>query len=186
MLPVTELRAGTIFKEKGDIFEVISYTHTKIGRGSANVKIKAKNLKTGDSVQKTFMSGAKVEEGETEKKKLQFLYKDSDSLVFMDTDNYDQFPITTAVLDGKENFLKEDKSYEVLISGDTVLGVQLPNLMEFKVTETGPGVKGDTVSNVFKPATIENGMEIKVPLFINVGDRIKIDTRTDDYVERVK
>lgn len=186
MLQVTELRVGTTFKEKGEIFEVVSYVHTKIGRGSANVKIKAKNLKTGDSTQKTFMSGAKVEEGETEKRKLQYLYRDSESLVFMDTASYDQFPIAISILSGKEKFLKESQTYDVLISGDNVLNVQLPNLMEFAVTETGPGVKGDTVSNVFKPATLENGMEIKVPLFINLGDRVKVDTRTSAYVERVK
>ena len=186
MIPVTELRAGTTFKEKGEIFEVVSYTHTKIGRGSANVKIKAKNLKTGDSVQKSFMSGSKVEEGDTEKRKLQFLYQASESIVFMDSTSYNQFPVPTSILSGKEKFLKEGQEYEVLIAGEVVLSVQLPNLMEFKVTETGPGVKGDTVSNVFKPATLENEMDIKVPLFINVGDRIKVDTRNNDYVERVK
>ena len=186
MIPVTELRSGTTFREKEQIFEVVSYTHTKMGRGSANIKIKARNLKTGDYVQKTFMSGAKVEDGETEKKKLQFLYLDSESLVFMDAINYNQFPIAISILSGREKFLKEGQTYDVLISGDIVLSVQLPNLMEFEVTETGPGVKGDTVSNVFKPATLENGMEVKVPLFINLGDKVKVDTRTNEYVERVK
>ena len=107
-------------------------------------------------------------------------------LVFMDDINDNQFPIAILSLSGREKFLKEGQTYDVLISGDIVLSVQLPNLMEFEVTETGPGVKGDTVSNVFKPATLENGMEVKVPLFINLGDKVKVDTRTNEYVERVK
>ena|SRR3990172_4034199 len=186
MINTTELRAGTTFKEGGEIFEVISYQHTKIGRGSANIKIKARNLKTGLQVEKSFTSGAKVEEAETEKKKLQYLYKDANSAVFMDSSSFEQFPIALPVLGEKDKFLKEGESYEVLIGEGVVLNVEFPRLMELKVTETGPGVKGDTVSNVFKDAILENNLKVKVPLFINIGDKVKVDTRSGEYVERVK
>lgn len=186
MIPVTGLRSGTTFEDKGEIFEVVSYQHTKIGRGSANIKIKAQNLKTGQQVQKTFISGSRVEEAYTKKKKLQFLYEDSESLVFMDLKTYDQFPIKTSVLGNRKKFLKEGETFEVLFFEDIILNVILPKLMELKVTETSPGVRGDTVSNVFKPATLENGMQIKAPLFIKQGDKVKVDTRSGEYVERVK
>ncbi len=186
MIPVTELHSGTTFKDKGEIFEVTAYQHTKMGRGSANIKVKARNLKTGEPVQKTFISGARVEEADIDKKKLQFLYKDAESLVFMDPKSYEQFPIKNSILGDREKFLKEGESYEVLVFEEAVLNVELPKLMELAITETGPGVKGDTVSNVFKPATLENGLQIKVPLFINQGDSVKVDTRSGEYVERVR
>ncbi len=186
MIPVTELKSGATFKSKGEIFEVTTYSHTKVGRGSANIKIKAKNLKTGESAQMTFSSGTKVEDADTDKKKLQFLYSDSESIVFMDPKTYDQFPIKRTILGRGERFLKEGETYELLLSGENVLNVNLPKLMEFKISETGPGVRGDTVSNVFKPAVLENGLEIKVPLFINQGDKVRVDTRTNEYVERVR
>ena len=185
MIPITDLKSGATFKDNGQIFEVIEYAHKKVGRGSASIKIKAKNLKTGESLQKTYMSGAKVEEVEVDKNKLQFLYTDKESLVFMNANTFEQFPIKSLIMGESAKFLKEGESYDVLISENTVLDVLLPNLMEFKVTETGPGVKGDTVSNVFKPATLENGMEVKVPMFIKNGDIVKIDTRTREYVERI-
>src|SRR3990170_5391226 len=135
MIPVTELRAGTTFKEGSEIFEVTSYQHAKIGRGSANIKVKARNLKTGQLVDRTFISGAKVEEAETEKRKLAYLYKDSESLVFMDPKSYEQFPIKSSLVGEKEKFLKEGGLYELLVTHDSVLSIQLPKLMEFKVTE---------------------------------------------------
>lgn len=186
MIPITELRSGATFRDKGEIFEVTEYRHTKMGRGSANVKVKIRNLKTGESSEKTFISGARVEEADIERKKLQFLYQDAESIIFMDPGTFDQLPIKISVLGGKEKFLKEGETYEALVSGDNVINVQLPKLMELKITEAGPGVKGDTVSNVYKPATLENGLKIKVPLFIKEGDTIKVDTRNGEYVERVR
>lgn len=185
MIPITDLKSGATFKEKGQIFEVTEYSHSNIGRGSANIKIKAKNLKTGESMQKTYMSGAKVEEAEVDKKKLQFLYKDHESLIFMNSNTFEQFPIKSSVMGESAKFLKEGESYDVLVSENIVLVVQLPNLMSFKVSETGPGVRGDTVSNVYKPATLDNGLSVKVPRFINNGDIVKIDTKTHEYVERI-
>ena len=185
MIPITDLKSGATFKDKGQIFEVTEYAHKKVGRGSASIRIKARNLKTGESVQKTYISGAKVEEAEVDKKKLQFLYKDHESLIFMNSNTFEQFPIKSLVIGESAKFLKEGDSYDVLVSENIVLVVQLPNLMSLKVSETGPGVRGDTVSNVYKPATLDNGLEIKVPLFIKNGDTVKIDTRTQEYVERV-
>ena len=186
MISITDLKSGATFKDKGQIFEVTEYSHKKMGRGSANIKIKAKNLRTGESVQKTYMSGAKVEEAEVSKIKLQFLYKDHESLIFMNSNTFEQFPIKSLLMGESAKLLKEGESYDVLVSENVVLVVQLPNLLAFKISETGPGVKGDTVSNVYKPATLENGMEIKVPMFIKNGDVVKIDTRTKEYVERVR
>ncbi len=186
MIPVTELRNGTTFKQDADIFEVVSYQHIKMGRGSANIKIRARNLKTGQLSEKTFISGARVDEASTEKKKLQYLYKDAENLVFMDPKTFEQFPVKETILGGKEKFLKESSLYDVLTSEEVVLGVEMPKLMDLAVAETGPGVRGDTVSNVYKPATLENGLTINVPLFIKNGDRIKIDTRSNQYVERAK
>ena len=134
----------------------------------------------------SFTSGAKLEEVDTEKKKLQYLYSDPENLVFMDPKTYEQFPIKTTLAGEKDKFLKEGEFYELLTSEGSVLSINLPKLMEFKITETGPGVKGDTVSNVYKPATLEGGIEIKVPLFINTDDTVRVDTRTNAYVERVK
>ena len=186
MIPISELKSGATFKEKDEIFEVVTYTHKKMGRGSANIKIKAKNLRTGESTQMTFISGAKVEEADTEKKKLQYLYADSESLVFMDPKTYDQYPIKRTILRSREKFLKEGETYELLVSGESILNVNLPKLMEFKITDTGPGVKGDTVSNVYKPATLDNGIIVSVPMFIKNDDIVKIDTRTNEYVERAR
>lgn len=186
MINVTELKPGETFKDKEGIFEVVSYTHKKIGRGSANIRVKARNLRTGNLSEKSFNSGAKVEEADTEKRKLQFLYSDNESAIFMDPKSFDQLPIRNNVLSGKENFLKEGEIYEVLVLEGSVLNVLFPNLVNLKVTEAGPGVKGDTVSSVYKPATLENGLTIKVPMFIKTGDVIKIDTRTKEYVEREK
>ncbi|MEX0616892.1 MAG: elongation factor P [Candidatus Woykebacteria bacterium] len=186
MIPVNELRAGTNFKEENDIFEVVSYQHTKIGRGSANIKIKARNLKTGQLLEKTFMSGARVEEAETEKKKLQFLYLDAESASFMDQNTFEQVSIPLQSLVGREKYFKEGEVYEVLLAGSAALSAELPKQTVLKVIETGPGVKGDTVSSVYKPSTLENGLMVNVPMFIKIGDLVRVDTRTGEYVERAK
>jgi len=186
MIPVTDLRAGTTFRDSQGIWEVISYRHVKMGRGSATIRVKVKNLETGATLEKTFNSGQKVEESELLKKKGQFLYSDADSIVFMDQKTYEQFNFPKKVAGGKEAFLKEGETYDLLLAEDQILSLEIPKLVVLKVAETGPGVKGDTVSNVYKPATLENGIIINVPLFIKSGDLIKVDTRTMEYVERVK
>lgn len=185
MIPVTEMRAGRLFEENGELYQVLEYKHTKVGRGTANIKLKTKNLITGAVTEKTFISGAKVEPVETEVKILQYLYREGEDYFFMDTQTFEQFNLATKVLAGKEKFLKEEEIVKVLFWNQKPLAVEIPISMVFMVTQTPPGIKGDSVNASFKPATLDNGLEVKVPLFINVGDKIKIDTRTGDYLERV-
>jgi len=186
MISVTDLRAGIVFKDSQGVWEVTSYKHIKIGRGGATIRIKAKNLKTGTTLEKTFNSGQRVEDVEVAKKKGQYLYSDAQNAVFMDPATFEQFGLAKQVLAGKEVFLKKGETYDLVVVDDQVISVELPKLVVLTVSETGPGVRGDTVSNVYKPATLENGLVLKVPLFINQGDKVKVDTRTQEYVERVK
>lgn len=183
MISVTELRAGTFFEDQGNTFQVISYEHIKMGRGSANIKVRVKNLKTGGVLEKTFTNGAKVKSVSVLKKDLQFLYKDDDSAFFMDPKTFEQIDIPLDLADG-HIFLKEGEAFNLSFLDDEPLSLNLPQKMEFKVEETGPSIKGNSSTNVFKDAILENGFKTKVPLFINVGSRIKVDTGTGAYTER--
>jgi len=156
-----------------------------MGRGTANIKLKTKNLITGAVVDKTFISGAKVEPVETETKLTQYLYREGADYFFMDPRTFEQFSLSGKILAGKEKFLKEEQSLKILFWKEKPLAVEMPLNMIFVVTQTPPGVKGDSVNASFKPATLDNGLEVKVPLFVNEGDKIKVDTRTGEYVERV-
>lgn len=186
MINVNDLRSGTTFQENGNIFEVLDYSHTKMGRGTATIRVKVRNLKTASLTEKTFISGARVVEAELEKRQGQFLYHDSQTSAFMDTANYEQFSVSNNIVEGKEKFLQEGAEYTLLIFNDEVLKVEIPRTVELKVVDSPPGVKGDTVSNVYKSATLENGLVVQVPLFINEGDTVKVDTRSEEYIERVK
>jgi elongation factor P len=186
MINVTDLRSGATFQDAQGIWEVVSYHHIKMGRGSATIRVKAKHLKTGSIIEKTFTSGQKVDDLEVTKKKGQYLYADESSVVFMDPKTYEQFSLAKSVAGGREKFLKEGEEYNLNIAEDQALNVEIPKLVVLSVKEAGPGVRGDTVSNVFKDAVLENGIKVKVPLFINEGEKIRVDTRTSEYVERVK
>jgi len=185
MISVTELRAGRTFQVDGVPYQVIEYKHTKMGRGTANIRVKVRSLLDGSVVEKTFISGAKVEPIETEVKTVQYLYQQGDELCFIDSRTYEQFSLAKSVMAGKEKFLKEGDEVKILLWDEKPLGVELPNFLIFKVTSTSPGIKGDSVTASFKPAIMENGLVVRVPLFINVGDKIKVDTRTGEYLERV-
>lgn len=180
---VTELRAGTVFEEQGQLLQVLSYEHIKMGRGSANIKVKVRNLRSGATIEKSFINGAKVNDVQVIKKDMQYLYKDDDSAYFMDGQTYEQVAVPLQIIP-EHYFLKEGDSYTISFMDEEALSVLFPSKMDFTVTDTGPAVKGNTVSNVFKDAELENGFKTKVPLFINVGDRIRIDTRTGAYSER--
>jgi len=186
MLPVTSLKNGTIFQENGQPFLVIKYEHKKLGRGKANIKIKARNIKTGALLERTFISGAKVEEAMVEKKTLQFLYFEGENAIFMDPVSFEQVEVAKEVFDGQKKFMQEGEKVEVLFFEGEAVSVELPLSLVLKVTETGPGVKGNSATNIFKPATLENGLQTKVPLFIKVGEKIKVDTKNGEYVERAK
>lgn len=183
MLNVTELRAGTVFEEQGNLFQVLSYEHIKMGRGSANIKVKVKNLRSGSTTEKSFINGARVNDVQVLKNDLQFLYKDEDSAFFMNPHTFDQVTVPLKLVE-EPAFLKEGENYNISFLGDEALAVNFPPKMDFKVIETGPSVKGNSVSNVFKDAILENGYTTKVPLFINVNDTVRIDTRTGAYSER--
>lgn len=185
MLSVTELRNGTVFQEKGEPWIVLNYEHIKMGRGSANVKVKSRNLRTGHISEKSFISNARVEEADVDKVKATYLYQDNQNFNFMAKETFEQFSIPQEVIGEGVKFLKEEMEVVLLIWEGSALNVELPKSVELSVAETGPGIKGDSVSNVLKPATLENGLTINVPLFIHIGDKVRIDTKSGEYIERV-
>lgn len=185
MISVTELRSGTIFEDQGQLLQVLSYGHIKLGRGSATIKVKVKNLRSGSTTEKSFISGARVQDINVSKKDLQFLYKDNDNLYFMDPKSFEQISIPFVKFADLNSYLKEGQSFSVSFFNDEPLSLNLPPKMEFKVTETGPSIRGNSATNIYKDAILENNIKVKVPLFIKVGDSIRIDTRTAEYSEKV-
>jgi elongation factor P len=183
MISVTDLRAGIVFEDQGSIFQVLSYEHVKMGRGSANIKVKVKNLRTGSTVDKSFINGAKVKPVSVFKRDLQYLYKDSDFVYFMNPKTFEQVNMSLDVLEGHK-FLKEGDNFSVSFLDDEPLSLNLPPKMELIVSETGPSFKGNSATTVFKDAVLENGIKTKVPPFIKIGDKIRVDTRTGEYTEK--
>ena len=186
MIQVTDLKNGTTFLYNKKPCKVIKYTHTKIGRGGATIKLTSKNLISGSTEEMTFGSNQKVEEVNTIKKKLQFLYKDSSNALFMDPTTFEQVEIPLVILGDQVDYIKDGENVNVLFWNERPLSVELPPNIVLTVTETDPGVKGNSAVNIYKPAILDNGLKVKVPLFINQGDKVKIDTRTGEYVERAK
>lgn len=189
-LNVTELRNGTFFKEGNNILQVLAYEHIKMGRGSGTIKVKVRNVRTGSVIEKSFITGARVDEANVEKKKAQFLYRDSDSPAgefnFMDPISFEQFSIPASTLGNQAKYLKDGLDVMLIVSEGEALGLELSNSLIYEIAQTGPGEKGNTVSNVFKEATLDNGLVVKVPMFASVGDKVKVDTRSGEYIERVK
>lgn len=183
MLSVTDLKSGVIFEDEGRILQVLTYEHIKMGRGSANIKVRVRDLKSGTIINKSFINGARVSEVSILKKELQFLYKDEDFAHFMDPNSFEQVAIPLGKLSSHE-FLKEGENFSISFHDDEPLSLNLPPKIKLKVAETGPSVKGNTVSNVFKDAILQNGIKTKVPLFIKIGDTISVDTRTGQYTEK--
>lgn len=185
MISVTNLKAGTIFEDSGQLFKVLSYEHIKMGRGSANIRVRINNIRTGATTEKSFINGAKVNDVIVLKKDLQYLYKDSENAYFMDPVGFDQIsvPLKTIVTDAF--YLKEGENYNISFHEDEALSINLPPKMDFRVVKTAPGVRGNSATNVFKEAVLENDLTVKVPLFIKEGDKVRVDTRTGSYTERV-
>lgn len=169
----------------GTLFEILDFQHVKPGKGQAFVRTRLKNLKTDSVTDKTFRAGEKVKLAHLEKRKMQYLYRDEDNFVFMDTSTYEQLSLTKEHVGVAVKYLKENVEVEVEFYEKRPVGLELPVSVELKVVQTTPGLKGDTVSGGSKPATLETGVVVQVPLFINVGDAIKIDTRTGGYITRV-
>lgn len=187
MASTADIRNGLCIEYNNDIFTIIDFQHVKPGKGAAFVRTKLKSLTTGRVIDNTFPSGHKIDDVRVERRKFQFLYKDEAGYNFMDNDTYDQISLAEAMLE-RPNLLKEGMEIEILFHAvkDVPLTAELPAHVTLQVTYTEPGVRGDTATNVTKPATVETGAEIKVPIFINEGDKVKIDTRTGEYLERVR
>jgi len=184
MISVTDLRAGTVFEDQGNIFQVLSYEHIKMGRGSATIKVRVKNIKNGGTLDKSFINGTKVQLITVLKKDMQYLYKDEEFAYFMDPVSFEQVNIPIKVIGDDHYYLKEGGNYSVSFIDDEALNLNLPPKMDFEIAETGPSLRGNSATNIYKDAMLENGMKTRVPLFIKTGDRIKIDTRTGQYSEK--
>ena len=184
MISAGDFRNGITFELDGNVVQVIEFQHVKPGKGAAFVRTKYKNVNTGAVVERSFNPTDKYPTAYIERKDMQYLYSDGDLYYFMDMETYEQQPIDSSKLGPAFQFVKENMEVKVLSYKGNVFGVEPPNFVELEVTETDPGFKGDTATNATKPATLETGAEIKVPLFINQGDMIRIDTRTGEYMER--
>jgi len=184
MITTSDISNGVNFKMDGNIWTVVWFQHHKPGKGGAMVRLKIKNLRTGATIETTVKSGEKFEEVYLTRKKMQFLYKEGLDYVFMDNTTYEQIHIPNKQLGDSVKFLQDNMDVDVVFYGDEILGVQLPTTVILEVTYTEQGLKGDTTTGAMKPATLETGAEISVPLFIEIGDKLKIDTKTGEYVQR--
>ena len=184
MISAGDFRNGTTFELDGNVVSIVEFQHVKPGKGAAFVRTKVKNVITGAVTEKTFNPSDKYQEAFIERREMQYLYNDGDLYYFMDNETYEQIPINSSVLGDNFKFVKENMPCKVLSYKGSVFGVEPPLFVELLVTQTEPGFKGDTATNATKPATLETGAEIKVPLFIEEGNKIKIDTRTGEYLER--
>lgn len=186
MVSAGDFRNGLTFEMDGQVMQVIEFQHVKPGKGAAFVRTKLRNIMTGAVVERTFSPSDKFPEAYVERKDMQYLYNDGNLYYFMDTDTYEQIPVNESMLGDEFRFVKENTSCKILSYKGDVFGIDVPSFVELEVTETEPGFRGDTATNTTKPATLETGAIIKVPLFIEVGDLLKIDTRSGDYIERAK
>ncbi|MEX2043574.1 MAG: elongation factor P [Patescibacteria group bacterium] len=184
MLGITDLKMNAKIELDGDPYVVLEYQHAKMGRGGAVARTKLRNLKTGVTLQKTFQGNDKVKPASLQTAEGQFLFRRGDALTFMDTKTYEQHEVPTAALGKQTGFLTEGMTVQLLLHRDAVISVELPIKAAFEVTETDPGLKGDTAQGGTKPAVIAGGAKVTVPLFVRVGDKVVVDTRTGTYVER--
>ncbi len=185
-ISTSEFRKGLKIEWEGKPYEILEYQHVKVSKNQPTVRTRLKDLLTGRVLEVNFRAGDKFEKPDFMEKEAQYLYKEGNTYVFMDLEDYDQIYVEEEAIKEVVSFLKENLNVYVLYYKGKVIGVELPKIVEYKVIETEPGVKGDTVGTATKPAKIETGYVVQVPLFINEGDIIKIDTRTGEYVERVK
>ncbi|MBQ9647638.1 MAG: elongation factor P [Oscillospiraceae bacterium] len=181
-----DFRNGKTFEMDGKVYQVVEFQHVKPGKGAAFVRTKMKNVMTGGVTETSFNPTAKFEEAVIERKDMEYSYNDGDLYYFMDQETYDMVPLNRDMLGDAFRFIKENTMCKVLSYKGSVFGIEPPNFVDLVVTKSDPGAKGDTATNVTKPAILETGAEIKVPLFINEGDKIQIDTRTGEYIGRAK
>ncbi|MBE3550827.1 MAG: Translation elongation factor P [Brockia lithotrophica] len=184
MISTNDFYTGAVVIWENDPWQVLEFMHVKPGKGSPFVRAKLKNLRTGNIRETTFRAGEKLPRADVRTREMQFLYASGDEYVFMDTETFEQVSIPRARLEHEVNFLKENLTVHVMFYGDEVLGVDLPQTVTLQVVETEPGIRGDTVSGATKPAKLETGYIVQVPLFVNQGDWIVVDTRSGEYVSR--
>ncbi len=182
----SDIRNGLILRYNGELHSVVEFHHVSPGNWRAFIRTRLKNLKTGRVQEVRFRSGEEIDIVRVEHRSCQYLYQDGQDYIFMNTETYDQFPVSAEMLGDSARFLKEGMVVEALFDGEQVVGVELPTFIPLEVTYTEQAVRGDTATNVLKSATVETGATVSVPLFVETGDVIKIDTRTGEYVERVK
>lgn len=184
MIVAGDFRNGITFEMDNNIFQIVEFQHVKPGKGAAFVRAKLKNIITGATVERTFNPSDKFENAVIERKDMQYLYKDEDLYYFMDTESFEQLPISVKTVGDALKLVKENEVVKILSHKGNVFGIEPPTFVELEIIETEPGFKGDTATGASKPATVETGAVVKVPLFVNQGDRIRIDTRTGEYMER--
>jgi len=184
MINVTDARRGATVELDGELYQVLEFEHIKMGRGSAQVRLKLKDVRGGHTIDRTFQATAKLARVRVERQPCQYLYQDGDLYYFMNTETYDQIPLNRNQVGDAINYLTENASCEILTYGDEPIGVELSAAVVLAVVESDPGVKGDSAQGATKPAKLESGLVVQVPLFINSGDKLKIDTRSGQYLER--
>jgi elongation factor P len=185
MISTGDVKKGVIIELDGRLMKVLDWTHIKMARGSAQVRIKLQNVRKGDIVERTFQAGTRWPRARVESRKVQYLYSDGNVYHFMDSETYDQIAVSGAMIGEDRLYLKENDEVFISQHDGEVLGVDVPVSVDLRVTQTDPGFAGDTATGAKKPATVETGLVVQVPLFINEGDTIRVDTRTGDYVTRV-
>lgn len=185
MISTSDFHTGLTIEIDNNLYLVVEFQHVKPGKGSAFVRSKLRNLRTGSVTEKTFRAGEKVEKAHLDRKTMEYLYGSEGEYNLMDTETYDQIALSQEQMGDAVKYLKENDKLSVVMHGEKVIGVEVANAVELEVTETDPGVKGDTAAGGTKPATLETGLVVQVPFFINVGDVLRIDTRNGAYIERV-
>ena len=184
MISVNEFKNGLTIEVDGELWRVVEFQHVKPGKGSAFVRSKLKNLRTGAVQEKTFRAGEKVNQAQIDRKKMQYLYADGDNYVFMDTNTYEQLELPGSQIEEELKYMKENMVVSIIMFGTETLGVELPNTVDLEVNETEPGIKGDTSSGGSKPATMETGLVVQVPFFVSEGDVLTINTSDGTYISR--
>jgi elongation factor P len=185
MISATDLRKGVTFELDGELYRVLDYQHSYIGRGSANIRVRLRNLHTGRTIERTFGTNDKFKDVRLELRQIQYLYRDGDLYYFMDTETYEQPALSAETLQDEVDYLKEGMELSLSMYEGQPVEVELPVTVDLEVTQTEPGVKGDTATGATKRATLETGLVIQVPLFIEEGDVVRVDTRTGEYLTRV-
>ena len=185
MISTSDFRNGLVIVVDNEPYQITWFQNHKPGKGGAVMRVKLRHVKKGGTIDRTFKSGEKFEELSVTRQKKQFLYAEGDNYNFMDMNTYEQIAVPKEKLDGKEIYLKENQEVDTIYLEDELIGIEMPFIIEMEIIEAEPGIKGDSVTNLTKFAKIETGATVKVPLFIKAGDRIKIDTRTGEYVERI-